>query len=697
MKPARMPHRGLLCLLALLVPAVLAQTTGPDDQDPTAKPPRDSGLVERAERRLVQLDVSVRGPWDVISALGPDDFVLAVNGVPIENLTVDSLCSGPPETRKADAEPDPDQSGSAGTVAARPRVSYLLYFDQRMLTAAGRQNSIDTARGLIPELLHDGGRVAIVSSGKKHETLVDLTDSADRLLEGLERLEGDHDHWVTYATEEPSRIRQVLDAREQVGVYSACGAARRFQVEEAWQVEKSLRIFSLTLGHLSGLDPPKVVFYFADMMRVNAGEHFLAYAGRCSPTTDAFSDSNSSFGGQFALESVVKNAAAHGTRVYTFRGEGLVAASTTERRQPTVRADNASIPTVTNHQRYMHAGDSLNSLAVETGGRSFIHGEAPTKMMRAVERDLDCVYLLSFDPEGLPLDQNLRVSLNSSRPKVDFHSRGRIVIQSDEERKTSELMAAFAAPGSVTTDTPLFGSIVPTGFQDGRYSALIQVRVPASPLGDAEWHFGASLLTRGEVSNSVSGSVKVDRAGVPVVFETEMAFRPGPFELILVGHEAVADQLGARRMEGSWPEPDEGPAVGPIALLQPAGAAFVRAGESKRGGAMALAEQDTLRPEAATAFVGLVCRGAEKSKLRIERTLTGEGTHQFPPMEIDFDKERCAQIRDLIAETTMTSGRFVYRVRMMRGDEVVAAGERTFNALAADTGANGAEDGTDGS
>jgi hypothetical protein len=255
------------------------------------------------------------------------------------------------------------------------------------------------------------------------------------------------------------------------------------------------------------------------------------------------------------------------------------------------------------------------------------------------------------------------------------------VIQSDEARKTSELMAAFAAPGSVSKEVSLVGSIIPTGFEDGRYTALVQLRAPGSPINHAEWHFGASLLTRGELKNSASSSVKVDRSGVPVVFESEMAFLPGPFELILVGHEAVADQLGAGRIEGSWPVQGDGPAVGPIAVLQPASAAFIRDGEAKRGGAQALSEDEMVKPGSATALISLVCRGAGKGKLEIARSLSGEGTHDFPPMEIEFGKERCAQIRDLIPEMMMTTGRFVYHVELRDGDKVVAEAERTFNAI----------------
>jgi hypothetical protein len=191
----------LACILTLAVPAIAAEGADPPAGETAGEPetttdaePQDLGIVERAQRGLVQLDVSVRGPWEAISDLGPDDFLLSVNGKPIERLIVDRVCSRPPQSKKSGKPVVADEPADG---APRPRASFMFYFDQRMLTALGRQNSIDIVRRLIPDLVRDGGRGVIVSSGKKLETLVDLTDDTVELLAALDRLEGDHDHWIT--------------------------------------------------------------------------------------------------------------------------------------------------------------------------------------------------------------------------------------------------------------------------------------------------------------------------------------------------------------------------------------------------------------------------------------------------------------------------------------------------------------------
>ncbi|HXV75253.1 MAG TPA: hypothetical protein VD788_02970, partial [Candidatus Polarisedimenticolaceae bacterium] len=173
--------RQVLCRLALAVVLSFGVVVGATDERPPGADddaPRDLGLVERAGRGLVQLDLSVRGSWEAISNLGAQDFRVSVNGNPIEQLTVDRLCGPPAAAETATG------GGTEGTPAAHPSpgASYLFYFDQPMLTAAGRQNSIDIARRMLPELIGDDDRAAIVSAGKRLETLVELTGDTEALL-----------------------------------------------------------------------------------------------------------------------------------------------------------------------------------------------------------------------------------------------------------------------------------------------------------------------------------------------------------------------------------------------------------------------------------------------------------------------------------------------------------------------------------
>ena len=665
---AKMRICGAALLLALC-------TLGAEEKKKDGQSPRDIGLVERAQRGLVQLDVTVRGPWESIHDLGASDFRLVVGGKPVERLVVDRLCPDPAARDAAAAAPASAEAAEAAPVL-RPRTSYMFYFDQQELTLSGRQNAIDIARGMVPQLVRDGNRAAIVSNGKTLDTLVDLTDDPQKLLAGLQKLEGDREQWVQYAQLEETRIREILERVERDDITFACSTARRFYIEESRHTDKSLRLFAMTLGHLAGLDPPKVAFYFADTMRRNAGAHYLSYVGRCAAAGEenATRSGGGGFGAEFAMDNVIEQAAAQGTRVYTIRAEGLVAPA------DTVRREGFGPSATTNMQRYSHAGDSLTSLAMETGGRSFINGELAPKIVNAIEEDLGCMYLVSFEPPDLPQDKLLRVLLTTERPKVKVFTRGQLVLQSESSRRTARLLSAFAAPASIETDVPLHGALVPTGFDHGRYTALLQVQAAGLPLPGTTWDLGASLLTAGEVKGDVSTRVKVDAPNTPVIFEAEMSFRPGPYEVVLVANEASSNQLGTRRLEGAWPVRDDGPAITPIVLLQPAGALFVRDGKTRASGPLVLGESDRLRTERATALVGMVCRGPAKGRFTLERVLVGESETRFENLELDLDDEPCAQFRDVIEAGTLTPGGFTYRALLVDGDKQVASAERSFEA-----------------
>lgn len=432
---------AVLALAIMLTASAVSQESEPPAGGGQDDDARDIGLIERTQRGLAQIDVSVSGPWESISNLTADDFELVIYGNVIENLVVDRLCSQPvpngkskDKAKKDDAPPVPAEPT---TPDLRRPISFLFYFDQLLLNGAGRQNSIDLARGLIREKIRDGNRAAIVSSGKRLTTFADLTDDPEVLLEALDRLERSREQWVTYASTEEYRIREVLDLLETYGLSAACGTAWRYQRDELWETDRALRLFSLTLGHLADLDPPKVAFYFADIVRREAGEHYLTYVGGCGNFGNRLGEGV--FGADFAMQKVMDEASAHGTRVYTVRAEGLVAPAMTESRQAIANAS------VTNFQRYSQAGDSLASMALETGGRFFINGEGASKVAKTLDADLGCMYLLSFDPIGLMQDKPLKVLLRTKKPKVKAFARGQIVLQSESARKTSKLMAAFAS------------------------------------------------------------------------------------------------------------------------------------------------------------------------------------------------------------------------------------------------------------
>ncbi len=688
MRPRRAAAASVVALLLLVGSGA---TVG--EQESTR--PRDVGLTERAGRRLAQLDVTVRGPEAVIGQLGREDFELTVMGRPIEEFLVDALCpqeaaATPAERQTATTETDVAESHVA--VPRRAPASYLFYFDQHHLMPEGRQAGIDTARALVSRLITGGDRGMIVSSGMETVAFAELTDDPELLLAALDRLENDRTQWDPYPYQEETRVKDVLRALSD-STERAKSLARIYQREERWHTQRALHLFSMTLGRLADVDPPRAVIYFADTMRSNAGAHYLSFFGG-SP--DSSSDpilaamSMDSFSAGHAFDRVVREAGALGIRLYTVQARGLVS----ESMLVTPPGRPARIQPQASGRRLVDAQNSLVGLAAETGGESFLHGVRSTKIAERISSDLSCVYLLSFDPTGLPEDRGLPVVVRVTRPRVKVHARGQIVLQSESERISSRLLSAFANTSTDERDDGLRGVVIPTGFADGKFSALVQLAAPASPVSGANWELGMSLVARGKVREDTAGSLTVSGPGVPVVFESEMNFKPGPYEIVMVARESASGRILSARIVGEWPDPDQASVtLGPIAVLQPAHGLFLRDGEVRTSGALARQSRDALRPDRPTWLVGIICHArSRKESLTVERWLEGEEAVDFPLLVLELGEERCAQFRDLVPEKVMTPGSFGYSVRVTRETEelassrrdlVVGGGDETLSTLGA--------------
>jgi len=662
-----------------MLATLVATVAGPVARD---EPPRDVGLVERAGSRLVQLDVSVRGPQAAVEALDADSFRLVVGGRPIERFVVDRVCRDPVVVAPTAADP------AAAAAAAVAPVTYVFYVDQPMLTMAGRQETIATLRDLIPRLFQDARTQAmLVYNGRSLEVVVDMTSDPAALLAGVDRIDRERKNWESYAMEEFSRVDAVSQTLRQFGTDAALAEARRFQQEEAWFVEKALRRLSMTLGRLAEQDQPKAVVYFADILRRNPGEHYLSLFPSLlvQPTetqgnNTAMQTSALLTGASF--DRIVDEASALGIRFYTVQAEGLRAETQSMRRGAPTATSTLAIT------RIRDAQDALDSVGLETGGTSFLNGVPPAKIARRLVEDLRCMLLVSFDPGDLPQDEPLPVRLTTAVPKITLQTRGRLIVQSDAERRRSRLLAAFATASpdvEAGAASAIRGRVIPTDYRDGAWSALVQVWLPGSDVRTATWDLGASLLARGRVREDFSARLRPTAAGARVVLEREARFPPGPYELVAVAHEISTDQVFSRRIDGDWPDPDATPAaVGPIAVLQPEVGAFVRDDEARTRGALALGDDDPVHADRPTALIAVVCRArGNRNELTVARSLSGENAVPFDAATLPAD-ERCMQLRDGVPAGTMTAGELEYRVRVLEGETEIASGSARLRVVGAD-------------
>jgi hypothetical protein len=424
-------------------------------------------------------------------------------------------------------------------------------------------------------------------------------------------------------------------------------------------------------------------------MRQNAGEHYMSFFGatvlaREGSTASAAAQLDAGTGA-LPLDRVMNEAGANGIRFYTIEGQGLMAPSiATEARRSARTFTNSGTPGM-NNVRYRDAENTLTSLAMETGGQMFLSGAGPGKIADRILRDVSCVYLVSFDPKDLPEDVPLPVKIEVKKPRVKVIARGRIVLQSASARLTSRLLAAFASPESTKSDVPLRIGVVPIGYRNGSFAALVQVGVAGLPLAESSWDLGASLVSEGQVREDGSGRIRVKAPRTAVVYEKEMTFRPGPYQIVGVAHETTSNLISSSELEGAWPDLKSSLAMlGPIALLQPAKGAFLRSEVVHGSGTMAVPERQPVRTEAPLAVVGIVCRSKDqKGSLRVERRIVGDSEAPFPPLDLELGDERCAQFRDVVRPGSLSAGDFTFEVRVLDHGVEVAKSQRAFSVAAA--------------
>ena len=224
-------------LAYLIAAGTLVASAMPAVPQDTGDEPREIDLIEQTGRRLAQLDVSVSGPDGAIQNLTPEDFELVVGGKFIESFIVDRACNIEQRVLPTTTTEPPDaaQPGPAATaIPLGPRPTYLFYFDQHHLTPAGRQNSLDTARTIVDQLIKDGARAMVVSAGKYIATIQPLTDDRDLMQDASENVD------VLTADLKPvlDQLAGVLDEAEQV--ISAAKSQLKGDSQQIYQLGSTL-------------------------------------------------------------------------------------------------------------------------------------------------------------------------------------------------------------------------------------------------------------------------------------------------------------------------------------------------------------------------------------------------------------------------------------------------------------------------
>lgn len=257
-------HRGMAFLVFLSLGGFPISSVAQEGEDRIR--PLESGLVEKATTELLQLDVLVSGPPDVISALRPEDFEIVVRRDRLVDFTLDSHCEGlAPEAQPVQREP----------------ASYIFYIDEKHLRRDNRLEFLALTRDLIPRLVNNRNRGMVIRNGRKFEVAMDFTSDAQELMAAVDRIR-----------EQPQEL-------ELTGIVS--GDAGRWYS----QTQTDLIRLSITLARLADTDFPKAIIYVADLF-----PHVLGGGNLYQSDSDRVMST---------LDDLLSKAAAYGVRFYTFR------------------------------------------------------------------------------------------------------------------------------------------------------------------------------------------------------------------------------------------------------------------------------------------------------------------------------------------------------------------------------------------
>jgi hypothetical protein len=410
--------------------------------------PIDPGLTEGVEKRLIQFEVRLTRKGVPVSGLTANDIDIELGGRPLKTFTLDDMCVIPTST------------------SAKRSGSSILYFDEPELTVEGRQRAVEVARLLAPALLAHNHDLLIIRNGKSVRAETTWTHDADEIAAALDRIASDPGHmdYLRDAADE-GRVQQLVEqakdtlvsANMEDGAESrslgnyGCNKHRRpldtttdgtivdglaaeirtVVNQELQRGGRDIERLRNAISLLSTREAPKEIIYFADTLRGDPGRLFTQALSSVnslnrSPTDPHAASTLTAWNSDGAIQSLVREAATYGVRFYAVEGRGLA------ERTDWIRT----------------AQNTLISIALDTGGLSFVNGLDPSVIVDRVNRDQSCWYLVSFDPMGWNEDRTLSIGVYGKQSGLRALTSSWLVIPSRAVSAEARLVSAHFGDAS---------------------------------------------------------------------------------------------------------------------------------------------------------------------------------------------------------------------------------------------------------
>ncbi len=508
--------------------------------------------------RVVNLEVVVTEKGQRVTGLGPEDFVLTVDGreVSIEYFT---------EVSGGAAIISGDEGAGSAVPALAPGVpvptSYLVFIDEFFSIAADRnrlvKKMIDQLSFMTPE-----DRMAVVAfSGKKVEMLSTWSQSQTDLKRVFQRTLERKAYGLMRRSEqrlyESSRDARIV--REDLVINEAGEALssdleidERFRADEiTGQVKRVVLAASSALRSFANPPGRKVMLLLSGGWPYNPGQWVINDPQRYifASTLDAGDD---------LYRPLTETANRLSYTLYPVDVPGLDTDSQfSAEREGNIGADDFRFD-----DREREEETTLQSLARETGGRALVDGAASTAFQRVYE-DSRSYYWLGFTPDWKGDDASHKVRIKARRKGLDARTRRGF---SDLSRETEVSMMVESALlfGDPPGASPLAATVGP-GQRAGRgkVSVPLKIMIPLDGLTFLPFTDGhvADVELRVAVLDEDGNTsdipvvplgfkvAKLPEEGRFTVYETNLKVRKMKHDLVVSIYDRASGKILSTRIE----------------------------------------------------------------------------------------------------------------------------------------------------
>ena len=556
--------------LVLLVPAVAQQgapATPPAAAAPAkaaaapAKAPAaDAGTpIFRTNTNLVIVDVTVKDKaGNLIPNLRQEDFILKEDGKPqkisvFQYQELDLEPEPPEELKLADELKLPEApkseitSPTPGQLHFKDKRLMIFYLDFSSMAVAEQLRAQDAALDYLNKFITKDDLLAIILYTSTPVVLSDFTDDRDVLTNVIRQL----------PIGEASELAGLADTGDDNGQDTGAAFVADETEFNVYNTDKSLNAIGQVAKMLKSFPEKKALIYFSSGVTRTGMEN----DAQLEATVNLAEKANMAI---FPIDArgLMADPPGGGASKAGSRGSGIFNGSAYNSQRSAVNASQ----------------DTLNSLAVDTGGKMFVDSNNIALGIENVQRAMSSYYLLGYYSSNDKEDGKYRkISYKLNSKIAGAKLEGREGYYADKnwqkmngEDKEYQLTQALSS-GDPVTDIPIVLQLDYFRISPTAYYIPVSIRVPGSSVaiaqkgGAAETQLDFAGQVQDETHAAVSNvrdniKIKLDGANAERAtkgtyqYDAGFTLQPGAYHLKFVVRENISGKMGT--FEGKLVVPD---------------------------------------------------------------------------------------------------------------------------------------------